>query len=576
MDNQEKNNEPNEKVTQNEEVTPKETKKKGTIADFFKKLSKKQLIAIISAVVAVAVLVPVIILLPKNNNNTPTHQTPPPSGDTNTTPGGSVETTTPDPGDDLLPEKVNLGGYSYKAFVRSENKTTGDTMEDGNPSFYCEDFWIDSKGGEPEDALSYAVYMRNKEIESAYNAKIIQVKHTINMVQELGRFYQNSEKFDLTIILAKSAATAATQNLLTDLNHLSGLDLTHKAYDQNSIKELSMANKLYYLSGDMNISTLDSVAPTVVNLERYENYAEGIVESFDGDPLYADIYNLVTSGKWTMDTMLTIAELASSDADTSDGVLGSSEQDNVGYFQYAESAIYYFYGSGGRLTQMTEEGSPEFVVQSQKNQELYNYIYDKFHPNVRNVKYPYGYSGPRKTNFITNANTLFTDMTLWDIRKDLYLNGTFEYGLLPTPVYEENDSYSSVVYFYNVVHLWAIPALCNDSEKAQIMMNVMAAYSSIDRVGSTMDGYYTRTLYFTVAPNDQARKVMNIIKDSTVYDIALLYDWGGWRTNLSQLWYKLLPNNYGSLVQQMNAANGAVAQLEETIELFRYPGSIPD
>ena len=576
MDNQEKNNELNEKVTQNEETPKAEPKKKGSFADFFKKLSKKQLIAIVAAVVAVAVLVPVIILLPKDNNK-PTHQTPPPSGDTTTTPsGGSVESTTPDPYADQLPDKVDLGGYTYKAYVRSNATTGGDTMEDGNPSFYCEDFWIDTKGGEPEDALSYAVYMRNKEIESAYNVKITQVSQKINMVQELGRFYQNSEKFDLTVILAKSAATAATQNLLTDLKGMSGLNLTHSAYDQNSIKELSMANKLYYLSGDMNISSLDSVAPTVVNLERYGNYAEGIVESFDGDPLYSDIYNLVTAGKWTMDTMLKIAEIASSDADTSDGALGSSEQDNVGYFQYAQSAIYYFYGSGGRLTQMTEEGSPEFVIGSQTNQELYNYIYDKFHPNMRNINYPYGFSGARKTNFITNANTLFTDMTLWDIRKDLYLNGTFEYGLLPTPVYEEGDSYSSVVYFYNLVHLWAIPALNNDSEKAQLMMNVMAAYSSIEKEGSTMDGYYTRTLYFTVAPNAQARKVMDIIKDSTVYDIALLYDWGGWGTELADLWFRLLPNNYGALVSQMNAANGAVAQLEETIELFRNPGSIPE
>lgn len=540
----------------------------------------KKIAKLLILVLVVAMMIPAFAAC---NDKKPTHQAPPPSDGTTTAPNnggnsgtgtGDQETTT-DPGDiPPTPEKIDMNGYIYRAFVRSNNQTGGDTMEDGNPSFYCEDFWIDTTGGEPEDALSYAVYMRNKEIENDYNVKIRQEKNTINMVQELERFYQNSEKFDLTIILAKSAATAATQNLLTELKGLSTLDLTNEAFDQNSIKELSMANKLYYLSGDMNISTLDSVVPTVVNLERYENYAEGIVETFEGDALYADVYNLVTAGKWTMDTMLKIAEVATSDADTSDGVLGTSDQDNVGYFQYAQSAIYYFYGSGGRLTQMTEEGSPEFVIQSQKNQELYNYIYDNFHPSIRNIKYPYGFSGPRKTNFIVNANTLFTDMTLWDVRKDLYLNGTFEYGLLPTPVYEEGDPYNSVVYFYNTVHLWAIPSLCTDSEKAQIMMNVMASYSSIKKEGSTMDGYYTRTLYFTVAPDPSARKVMDIIKNATVYDIALLYDWGGWRTELSELWYRLLPNNYGTLVSQMNTSSGAVAQLEETIELFRNPGSL--
>lgn len=540
----------------------------------------KKIAKLLILVLVVAMMIPAFAAC---NDKKPTHQAPPPSDGTTTAPNnggnsgtgtGDQETTT-DPGNvPPPPEKIDMNGYTYRAFVRSNNQTGGDPMEDGNPSFYCEDFWIDTTGGEPEDALSYAVYMRNKEIENDYNVKIRQEKNTINMVQELERFYQNSEKFDLTIILAKSAATAATQNLLTELKGLSTLDLTNEAFDQNSVRELSMANKLYYVSGDMNISTLDSVAPTVVNLERYENYAEGIVETFEGDALYADVYNLVTAGKWTMDTMLKIAEVATSDADTSDGVLGTSDQDNVGYFQYAQSAVYYFYGSGGRLTQMTEEGSPEFVIQSQKNQELYNYIYDNFHPSIRNIKYPHGFSGPRKTNFIVNANTLFTDMTLWDVRKDLYINGTFEYGLLPTPVYQEGDSYNSVVYFYNTVHLWAIPSLCTDSEKAQIMMNVMASYSSIKKEGSTMDGYYTRTLYFTVAPDPSARKVMDIIKNSTVYDIALLYNWGGWGTELADLWFRLLPNNYGTLVSQMNTSSGAVAQLEETIELFRNPGSL--
>ena len=494
-------------------------------------------------------------------------------GDTTTTAGGGDNTT---PAGGLgyeMPEKVNMNGYTYKAYVRSNATTGGDTMQDGNPNFYCEDFWVDTspEAAPPEDALSYAVYMRNKEIENDYNVKIRQVSQSINMVQELTNFYGNSETYDLTVILAISAAQAATKNLLTELKGLSQLDLTHEAYDQNAIKELSMGGKLYYLSGDMNISTMDSVAPMVVNLDRYRDYAEGFVEVFN-DPMYQNVYSLVTNGKWTLDTMLALAKLASSDADTSDGVLGSSDQDAIGYFQYNESAIYYFYGSGGRLTEMTEEGSPEFVIQNPKNQELYNYIYNNFHPDMRNVKYPNGFSPARKQHFISNADTLFTDMTLWDVRKDLYLNADFEYGLLPTPVYEAGDDYNAVVYFYNTVHLWAIPSLVGDIDKAQIMMNVMAAYSNLKKPGSTMDGYYTRTLYFTVAPDPDARKVMDIIKSSTVYDIALLYDWGNWRTHFSQLWSKKLPNEYASLVGMMN--NSAIPQLQETIELFQNPGTV--
>ena len=470
-----------------------------------------------------------------------------------------------------LPDVVDLQGYTYKAYVRSDYASSA-PMQDGNPQFYCEDFWIDGTQGQLEDALAASVYKRNQEIEGTYNVKIVQVSQKDNMVRELEAFYQTQDKYDLTIILAMSAAQAATQNLLTDLKSLSDLDLTHDAYDQNSIKELSMAGKLYYLSGDMNISTLDNIAPTVVNLERYENFAEEIVSQFGDDPIYADPYKLVTEGKWTMDTMLKIAALASVDADTTDGDLGASDQDSVGYFQYVTSALYYFYGAGGRLTQINEEtGSPEFVINNEKNQELFNYIYNNFNKNYRDVKYPYGYSGPRKTNFIVNANTLFTDMTLWDIRKDLYVNGNFEYGILPNPVHEAGDSYNSLVYFYNTVHLWAIPSLCEDIEKAQLMMNIMAAYSNLAKSDSTMSAYYDRTLCFTIAPNLGAREVMNIIKGSQVYDIAILYNWGGWYDAL----YKLgesASNDYAGLVITMQT--GAIPELEETIEMFKNPGSI--
>lgn len=543
----------------------------------------KKAVKILTMLLAVVMLVSCFAAC--NNNKGGGHKTPAPtdnnektttpaeSGNSDGTGNGDNDnvTTPPVENQPIMPEKADLGGYTYRAYVRS-NATTGTPVEDGNPAFYCEDFWVDPNQGEPEDALAYAVYYRNKEIEKDYNVKIRQVNQTINMAQELARFYQDGQTFELTIMLAKSAATAAIQNLLTDLQSLPLLTLTHEAFDQNSIKELSIANKLYYLSGDMNISTLDSIAPTIVNLERYENFAEGIVDHFEGDPLYADVYNLVTSGKWTIGTMLEIAEITSTDADSSDGYLGASDQDSVGYFQYNESAVYYFYGAGGRITQMGEDGSPEFVIQNSQNQELFDYLFSNLHSSVRNVKYPNGFSGDRKTNFMVNANTLFTDMSLWDVRKDLYLNGGFRYGLLPNPVYNEGDSYNAVVYFYNLVHLWAIPNLCEDLDKAQVMMNAMAAYSNLNRKDSTMDSYYTRTLYFSVAPDPSARRVMDIIKNSTVYDIALLYDWGGWRTELSELWWRRNTNNYGSLVSLI--PTDAQPKLEETIELFKNPGSI--
>ena len=426
------------------------------------------------------------------------------------------EETAPEKPEPEFPEAVDLGGYTYNAYVRSNYKSETPGL-DGNPDFYCEDFWINPDNGEPEDAISFAVYQRNNKIQEDYNVKIKQISQNGNMAEELALFQYYDQKFDLTIILAKSAAQAVTKGLLSNLNTMEGLDLRYPAYDQNSIKELSMGDKLYYLSGDMNISTLDNVTATIVNLDLYEQYAEEFVELF-GDSKYQNLYNLVTTNAWTMDTLLLMAETVTRDL----------SGDAFGYFQYANSTMYYYYGAGGRITEMTDEGYPKLVVDQEKNEMIFNYIYDYFNQYNTAFYIPNGYSQARLASFIFEENTLFTDMTLWDIRKTVYYGAFFEYGILPIATYNEGDDYHSLVAFSNCAHLWAIPKYNKNAENAQIMMQAMAAYSDVNIEGSTMDAYYTRTLRYTTSTDAGSRETMDIVKNSMIYDIAILYDWGSW------------------------------------------------
>ena len=122
----------------------------------------KTVAKIIIMLIAVAMMASCFAACNQNNN---THQTPPPSnGQENTTPGGNAgdEVTTPPADDIVMPDIYDMDGYTYKAYVRSNASTGGSTTEDGNPAFFCEDFWVDPNAGEPEFALDYAVYHRNK------------------------------------------------------------------------------------------------------------------------------------------------------------------------------------------------------------------------------------------------------------------------------------------------------------------------------------------------------------------------------------------------------------------------------
>ena len=523
-----------------------------------------------------------------NDNKKPDKKPAPNTGDNNgdTTPNEVEDVTTPDPGPQIeMPEVIDMGGFTYRAYVRDQAGTSPDAhkaqVANGNNDYRCVDFWVDEANSE-NDFISFAVYDRNKKIEATYNCKIRQVSSDGSQIEHLLASFTNGDSYDLTIITAKPAAQAATQNLLRNLADLEHLDLKHASFDQNAIDELRVGDKLYFTSGDMNISTMDVAGLSIVNMEFYNNIVEDIINTFGGDVSYNNIFNVVLNKKWTMETLLTIATIANVDAGQDggelhvlpDGIVGGVEVTNkyvggdiVGYHQYLSSALWYFYGSGGRITEKNEEGLPEFVIQNNLGQTLYDYIFEKFNREINAPWIPHESSNILNKNFLT-GDVLFADCSLFNVRTEIYPFAEFEYGILPIPVYEAGMDYKSVVYFNNWAHLWAIPNLVNDNlEYSSRMMQIMAVYSSLPE--STMHAYYDRTIYFQAAADNGSRDVMDIIRTSLVYDLALLYpSWGAIEEKLYQI-----PNR-----QEKEYASGIIdglSRIEEsmhdTIETLLSP-----
>ena len=509
-----------------------------------------------------------------------TEQTTPATGDNDGNDGNNnnnnnddviEETTPPDPDADIVkPPKIDMNGYTYKAYVRT---FSGDSLDEqwanGNNTYKCIDFWVDEEERE-QDAISYAVYSRNSRIEAEYNCKIRQVPSNGSQIEHLTNAYASGEGYDLTIISAKPAAQAATRNLLRNIKDMTHVDLTHTSFDQNSINELSVENKLYFLSGDMNISTLEIAGLSLANVELYESLADSIIELYEGDVSFANLYSIVFSKKWTIENMMKIASAASIDMDDTDGDLSAIDKgDTVGYFQYLYSTIWYFYSAGGRITKKNDVGVPELTIQSAKSQEIADYLFDHVNSVISVPQVPNSYSALLDQNFLT-GQVLFMDCSVFEVRTQIYPVSEFEYGVLPCPLYEEGADYHSVAFFNNWAHLWAIPNMVQNAENAERMLQIMAVYSSLK--DSTMHAYYDRTVYLNAAPDNGSRQVMDIIRQSIVYDIALLYDWGGLERMLEQI-SDATTNPYGPAVSGIEST--IQPKIDETIDLLRDPLTVP-
>ena len=491
-----------------------------------------------------------------------------PTSNSNKKPTSSVVTTTDPDADIEKPERIDMDGYTYKAYVRD---FAGDTLDEqlasGNNLYRCIDFWIDEANSE-QDVITFAVYTRNNRIEADYNCRIRQSSSSGNQLDQLRLFYTNGDTYDLAILSAKPAAQAATQNLLLDLNETMYTNLSHPSFDQNSIHELSIEDNLYFVSGDMNISTLEVAGLSLVNMEFYEDMSDSIVDDlFGGNMLYSNIYNLVTAKKWTMDTLLKIATHANIDVNKEDGddLSVIDKGDTMGYHQYFYSTLWYFYASGGRITTKGDDGIPKLTIQEEQNQNIANYLYEHFNHVVSNPWIPRAMSSILDQNFLT-GELLFMDCSLFEIRTQIYPFAEFEYGILPCPIYEEGQDYHSVIYFNNWAHLWTLPNMLENTEYAERMLEVMAVYSSFS--GSTMDAYYERTIYLNAARDNGSREVLDVVRQSLVYDIALMYDWGGLETMLWELSYAT-SNPYATAVNGIEASVNP--KIEDTVNQLRNP-----
>ena len=425
-------------------------------------------------------------------------------------------------------KKIDLGGYEYKAYVSFHSM--------GGGAFYVEDFWVDPKY-EGRDTLDFAVIQRNQQIELDYNCKIKQILSTYrSQFTEMGVFFKENQKFELAILRATDAASCATagylSNIKSDFNN-QYIDTTSPAFDQNSVKDLTVGDALYYISGDMNISAMDNTISTVFNTDEYQLIAEEMALTF-GDA-FASPYTMVEEGKWTIENMLKIANEYTYDDNDSDGPLAYDKGDQIGYFEYQATPVYYYYGGGFRITENVD-GYPQFTINTPAAEEAYDYLYEnlnvRLNPNIIN-----GASGDRIKNFKAGA-VLFTDSFLWDVRLVLYrADIDFVYGILPVPTMDENAEHHSVVLFQNVAVLWSLPVKRENAQKSSIMMSVMAEYSAMP--GSTMDAYYVCTTSKNAPATDKSIDSLKRIRNSLVYDIALIYNqngqWGNFERMLNNI-----------------------------------------
>lgn len=427
---------------------------------------------------------------------------------------------------------TDMSGYEFIVNVRGENT--------GNGFFACKDFQADEQTGEP---INDAVYERNRIIEDRYRCSIVQKYASGDQFDEISKSVMAGDPIEAGIVLGTSAAKLAQNGMLIDISELDDVDLTKDCWDQNSVEAFNIEGSIYFVTGDLNLSTNDSTRVTI--------FSKDIVENNGLD----DPYELVKSGKWTLGKMLELAVAANRDLN---GDTKLTIDDQIGLYVYNWAPQFLFYGCGERITTNNTDSLPELSIYNERSAEAVELIWQIC--NASRTDTIGGFSSDQ-FNLFSSDRCLFTQTSISDVRNTFRTICENDFGILPMPkLNEEQERYYNLVSFQDVTHIWCVPVSCSNTEYAGILLEAFAESSDNIR-----KAYYDITLQGKVSRDDSSSEMLDLIFDNRVYDLSLLFNWGNWDSYFTSI-RNQTSNTFASTYEKNK--NRTLEDIDATIKAF--------
>ena len=401
-----------------------------------------------------------------------------------------------------LPDDLDFGGETFTFIV------TGPTY--GFGYYETNDIYAEQQTG---DTLNDAVYLRNRNVEAKININIAEVKSAsvVNDARKAIKAGDNS--YDAISAQMFENANMAQQGELCNIKQIPNIDLDKPWWDKNAEIELAIKNKLYFTESDISTLARSCTLFIIFNKKLAQEYELG------------NPYEYVQNGKWTFDIYANMAKPLYTD------VNGNGEYDDediYGMWIFHHNPHYFMMGFGERMTTNDKDGIPQITWGSDRLYGAADKIYDFFFDgnacrNVVDMKPTSNFSnmfGYAREGLFANDKFLFflgAPVILEELR-----NMESDFGILPMPKLDENQSryYSPIDQFGTLL---SIPVTCEDENKTGAILETMAAESMY----TLRPAYYETLLKRKYVRDSESEFVLDIIFDNRIYDLELLFNWGG-------------------------------------------------
>lgn len=404
---------------------------------------------------------------------------------------------------------------------------------------------VEEQSGEP---VNDAIYMRNSIVEQRLN---VTISETVREKNDAHTIIQNSvraglDEYDVVISQSWSVGPIAPEGYFYNLYDVPGLQLDQSWWDQNSIKDFSIQDHLYFMTGDYNLINNDATWVLYFNKALTTNLGLDMP------------YDLVRDGKWTYDAMMEYQKAAAADLDGDGEWTAADRWGQVTHTQHYSGILI----AGGES--LITRDNNDIPVYGQVTERFYS-VYDKIIEMMQTPGYTMniylnikGLPADKHAtyNFLSNE-ALFCPEILAHTRRFRQMESDF--GVMPHPKYDENqENYNS--YVLGQVDVTCIPLTNDHLAETATIMDALGMLSG----QTTISAYYEVSYIGKFFRDDESIDMINIIRNNRVYDIASAYGWANITSTYEQAAVNATPL---ASVIEANAAR-VNAAIQKTLDVF--------
>ncbi len=358
------------------------------------------------------------------------------------------------------------------------------------------------------EALNDVRFKINQSVAERYNVKL---KETQIPYADIFAFAQQeilaqTGEHDVFFEVGTHVGTLTNSGYLLNLMDIDGLNLDQPWWDQSLIEYSTVAEKyLYYASSSYHLVALEGTSSMYFNKKMMKDLSLEYP------------YQLVRDGKWTQDKLYEYAAAAAN-------LNGAEKFLTTGqYSADSGSAIYGLTAIDNYMTSFVLGSNAFYIIKNEEDMPAIGYNNEHYISVCEKIGKLTSSEGVFvRTNSALEPFSNYRALLLGSEIKagaNELRNMTEEFGILPTPKYDEaQERYISNIFWG--ADFFTIPITCKDTDRAAIIMDALAYEAD----ANVLPVYYERVCYKGLR-DEESIEMLEIIKNTRYYNLGVTYDW---------------------------------------------------